>query len=212
MIFNPIFIAAEKCSSKYCCFLNSFSIILDKDWLLKLYQHISQPGVGLVGATGSWGRIGKTPIRLNKEGISYLRQLARYLYKYLKKMIINRLFLDFPNYHIRTNGFMIERDVMLKIHRWAPLTKMNSYILESGRYSFTNQVESMGLRPMVVGRNGKGYEKNEWDSSNTFWRRAQENLLISDNQTRKYDKEDADKKKKHEFFAWGSNAKEFLGQ
>jgi len=48
------FIAAEKCSSKYCCFLNSFSIILDKDWLMKLHQHIRQPGVGLVGATGSW--------------------------------------------------------------------------------------------------------------------------------------------------------------
>ncbi len=105
---------------------------------------------------------------------------------------------------------MIERYIMLKIHRWAPLTKLQNFFLESGRYSFTKQIELMGLRSIVVGKNAKGYEKHEWDISNTFWRRAQENLLISDNQTRKYDKEDADKKKKREFFAWGSNAKEFL--
>ena len=206
------FIAAEKCSSKYCCFLNSFSIILDKDWLLKFYQHISQPGVGLVGATGSWGSIGKTPIKLDKEGISYLRQLARYLYKYLNKMIINRLFLDFPNYHIRTNSFMIMRDTMLKIRRGMLLTKMQAYILESGKYGITKQMELMGFRPIVVGKNGKGYEKHEWDISNTFWRRVQENLLISDNQTRKYDTETSDLKQQWEFFAWGSNVMRSLDQ
>ncbi len=206
------FIAAEKCSSKYCCFLNSFSIILDKDWLLKFYQHISQPGVGLVGATGSWGSIGKTPIKLDKEGISYLRQLARYLYKYFTKVIINRFFLKFPNYHIRTNGFMIERDIMLKIHRWAPLTKLQTFFLESGRYSFTKQIELMGLRSIVVGKNAKGYEKHEWDISNTFWRNAQENLLISDNQTRIYDRGSLEKKQKREFFAWGRNVMRSLDQ
>lgn len=206
------FIAAEKCSSKHFCFLNSFSIILDRDWLLKFYQHISQPGVGLVGATGSWGSIGKTPIKLDKEGISYLRKLARYLYKYFTKATINRFFLKFPNYHIRTNGFMIERDIMLKISRGMIITKIQAYFIESGIHSITRQVELMGFRPIVVGKNGKGYEKHEWDISNTFWRRVQENLLISDNQTRLYDKEDSDKKKKREFFAWGSNAKKILDQ
>ncbi len=206
------FIAAEKCSSKYCCFLNSFSIILDKDWLLKLYQHIRQPGVGLVGATGSWGSIGKTPIKLDKEGFSYLRQLARYLYKYFTKAIINRFFLKFPNYHIRTNGFMIERDIMLKIARGMIIIKIQAYFIESGRYSFTKQIELMGFRPIVVGKNGRGYEKHEWNISSTFWRGVQENLLISDNQTRLYDKEDSVKKKKREFFAWGSNVMRSLDQ
>ena len=206
------FIAAEKCSSKYCCFLNSFSIILDKDWLLKLYQHISQPGVGLVGATGSWGSIGKTPIKLDKEGISYLRQLARYLYKYFTKVIINRFFLKFPNYHIRTNSFMVMRDTMLKIRRGMLLTKMQAYILESGKYGITKQMELMGFRPIVVGKNGKGYEKHEWNISSTFWRGVQENLLISDNQTRKYDTETSDLKQQWEFFAWGSNVMRSLDQ
>jgi len=205
------FIAVEKCNSKYYCFLNSFSIILDKDWLLKLYQHISQPGVGLVGVTGSWGSIGHSPI-LRKEIDSFWYRLARNLYKYPRKVLVRPYFFKFPNYHIRTNGFMIRRDTMLKIRRGALLTKMQTYILESGKCGITKQVELMDLKPMVVGRDGKGYEKCEWDISNTFWRGAQENLLISDNQTRKYDKEGSDKKQRWEFFAWGSGAMKPLDQ
>jgi len=205
------FIAVEKCNSKYYCFLNSFSIILDKDWLLKLYQHISQPGVGLVGVTGSWGSIGHSPI-LRKEIDSFWYRLARNLYKYPRKVLVRPYFFKFPNYHIRTNGFMIRRDTMLKIRRGALLTKMQTYILESGKCGITKQVELMDLKPMVVGRDGKGYEKCEWDISNTFWRGAQENLLISDNQTRKYDKESSDKKQRWEFFAWGSSAMKPLNQ
>jgi hypothetical protein len=92
------------------------------------------------------------------------------------------------------------------------LTKMQAYILESGKYGITKQMELMGFRPIVVGKNGKGYEKHEWNISSTFWRGVQENLLISDNQTRLYDKEDSDKKKKREFFAWGSNVMRSLDQ
>ena len=39
---------------KYYCFLNSFSVILDAEWLLKMYRHISNDKVGLVGASGSY--------------------------------------------------------------------------------------------------------------------------------------------------------------
>ena len=204
------FIAAEKCSSKYCCFLNSFSIILDKDWLLKLYQHINQPGVGLVGATGSWGSICHTRITRRREFI--LRHILRYLLKRLKRILFAGYFLKFPNQHIRTNGFLIDRNIMLKIRRGILLTKMQAYILESGKNSITKQIESMGFRPVVVDRNGKGYEKHEWDISDTFWRRTQENLLISDNQTRKYDMESLSWRDRWGSFAWGSNVENSLDQ
>ena len=190
------FIAAEKCSNKYCCFLNSFSIILEKDWLLKLYQNISQPGVGLVGATGSW------------ESISQWNHIARYsFYKNLVRWIARKWrkhsFDLFPNYHIRTNGFMIMRDIMLRIHRGAILTKSQSYRLESGKHSITKQIELMGFKPIVVGRNGKGYEKHEWDISNTFRRGMQKNLLFSDNQTRSFDVSYQEEKQKLELSTWG---------
>ena len=164
------FIAVEKCSSKYCCFLNSFSIILDKDWLLKLHQHICQPGVGLVGATGSWGSFCPRWKIYNKK-MPYWKKLLRPLALTVISGFFSMYFDHFPNYHIRTNGFMIMRDTMLKIRRGILITKMQVYILESGKHSITKQIESMGLRSIVVDRNGKGYEKHEWDISDTFWRR-----------------------------------------
>jgi len=110
------FIAAKKCNSKYCCFLNSFSLILDKDWLLKLYQHISQPGVGLVGATGSYLGINGTMTGRRKSK-SYFRHLLRVSYHFPRRFLLRLMFCPYPNYHIRTNGFMIMRDTMLKIRR-----------------------------------------------------------------------------------------------
>ena len=197
------FIAAEKCNSKYCCFLNSFSVILDNDWLLKLYQHISQPGVGLVGTTGSWGSLCPKKKPYNKN-MPYLMKLIRSLILPVLRPLVGMYFDYFPNYHIRTNGFMIARNIMLKINRVIIFTKFQAFYLESGKNSITNQIRKMGLKPVVVGKDGRGYEKHEWDISNTFWRGSQENLLISDNQTRKYDREILDWKEKWEFFAWGS--------
>ncbi len=122
------FIAAKKCNSKYCCFLNSFSLILDKDWLLKLYQYISQPGVGLVGATGSWLGIGPVLPIPRKEGDSYLKHMGRLLYKIPRRYFIRFFFPRQPNYHIRTNGFMIMRDTMLKIRKGTLLTKIQALL------------------------------------------------------------------------------------
>jgi hypothetical protein len=205
------FIAAEKCNSKYYCFLNSFSVILDKDWLLKLYKNISRQGVGIVGATGSWGSIlpGKTS---SKKNISLWQKLMRPLVLIVLNPYLSMYFNHFPNYHIRTNNFMISRDVLLKIHRGLILTKLHTYRLESGKCSITKQVEQMGLKPIVVGKDGEGYEKHEWDISNTFRRGEQKNLLISDNQSRKYDAEDLSWKQKWESFTWGRSEKKSLDQ
>ena len=201
------FVAAEACRNKYCCFLNSFSVILDKDWLLKLYKHISQPGVGLVGVTGSWGSISWRRVR-NEENASHWIQFLRKI----RKVFLSRYFDAFPNYHIRTNGFIISRDIMLRIHQGVILTKIQAYYLESGKNGITRQIEEMGLKPLVVGRDGRGYGKHEWDISNTFWHGEQKNLLISDNQTRKYDSGDLIWKQKWEHFAWGKTAEKFLKQ
>jgi len=200
--FRPYFIAAEKYNSQYFCYLNSFSVILDKDWLLKLYRHINRPGVGLVGATGSWGRIG--PGRLStQKNIPLWKKLLRPLVWKVVRAYFAMYFDYFPNYHIRTNGFMIARATMIKIRRGSILTKMHAYRLESGKHSITKQVEQMGLKCMIVGKNGIGYDKQEWNVSNTFWRGTQDNLLIADNQTRKYDADDSGGRYKWEMFAWG---------
>lgn len=199
---RPYFIAAEKSDSEYLCFLNSFSIIQDNDWLLKLYRRIGEPGVGLVGATGSWGSI-CTGRRIARKELPLWKKLLSPLALIITKPYRCQCFDCFPNPHIRTNGFMISRDTMLEIHRDLLLTKIHAHRLESGKNGITKQVERMGLKPVVVGKDGRGYDKQEWHISGTFFRGRQRNLLISDNQTRRYDAEDESGRQNLEYFAWG---------
>ena len=98
---------------------------------------------------------------------------------------------------------MITRSIMLNIRHRLLLTKMGFYRLESGKNNITKQVGNMGLKSFVVGKNGRGYEKHEWSESNTFWISDQSNLLIANNQTRKFDQKDPDERSRLERFAWG---------
>jgi len=197
---RPYFIAAKKYNYQYFCFLNSFSVIQDKDWLNKLYSQINQPNVGLVGASGSWGYVRPGQVKKN---LPLHKKLVRILIIKWVGKFLGSYFDPFPNYHIRSNGFMIARDNMLKIKYGLIFSKMNAWILESGKSSITRQIEQMGLKSIVVGKDGKGYEKYVWDISNTFWRGTQENLLISDNQTRKFDMASPEWRRESELFAWG---------
>lgn len=61
----------------------------------------------------------------------------------------------------------------------------------------------MGLCAVVVGKDGIGYEVNDWQVSDTFWTPTQSNLLIADNQTRRFDAADSETRSFLENFAWG---------
>jgi hypothetical protein len=196
---RPYFIAARKSKSKYLCFLNSFCVILDDNWLLKLYTHIEKPGVGLVGATGSWGSIGPGPVKTLPPWKKILRSFAWRLFaRYLKLY-----FSPFPNPHIRTNGFMISNDNMRNIRHGFLFAKMHTFRLESGKNSITSQIKKMGLSAIVVGKDGIGYDSSDWHVSNTFWTQKQTNLLIADNQTRRFEAADSPTRSFLENFAWG---------
>jgi hypothetical protein len=91
-----------------------------------------------------------------------------------------------PNPHIRTNAFMIRRDLFLSLRAATFRRKIDAYKFESGRHSMTKQIIARGLRPLVVDRSGEVYEISEWKSSSTFWIDLQTNLLVADNQTSNY--------------------------
>jgi hypothetical protein len=152
--------AATQIAEQKVCFLNTNAEILSQDWLLKLVSNLEQPGVGLVGATGSYESLHDT----------------------------DRRFPKFPNIHIRSNAFMIDRDVFSSITRQFTFTdKLEAFLFESGPSSMTRQVLSRGLEALVVGRDGQGYRSGSWPRSNTFRQDGQTNLLIGDNQTRHFD-------------------------
>ncbi|MDR3392578.1 MAG: hypothetical protein P4L77_12680 [Sulfuriferula sp.] len=213
------FAAFECYADKYCyfCFLNSFSVIQDSEWLSKLYNQISQPGVGLVGATGSWQS--HRSLHWAWLPISMIIAAAQHYRLYKGKPIHTRLVLGavgscqhgsffwdydpFPNYHLRTNAFMIAGALMGRIKRPEIKSKMDAYRFESGKKSLTRQILKMGQAVLVIGKNGKAYEISNWKDSETFWQSDQGNLLVADNQTRDYQNGDARRRKYLSTMAWG---------
>jgi len=202
------FAVSKNFKYKYFCFLNSYSRILDHEWLLKMYSYISKEDVGLVGATGSWESLytnfmnGLTMI----EDKVFLRRMVKWCKQNIKKMKRKYRFDPFPNYHIRTNGFMISREVMRKIHTGLIFRKTDAYKFENGKGSMTKQIMNMGLKVLVIGKDGKGYEKEEWYKSETFRQGSQKNLLIADNQTTIYAVADPETKRILSHRTWGDRA------
>ena len=214
---------------RYFCFLNSYSVILDHDWLKKLYEGLTKPGVGLVGATGSWNsnctnayawfrRIGARVLSWSNkkyltrtgtenrspETISFLGKfisMVKGCWTHFHQLIH---FAPFPNYHIRTNAFMISGELMKSLKCPSLKTKMDAYKFESGRSGLTRQILKKGKGVIVVGKDGVGYEKEDWSESGTFWQSDQENLIVSDNQTRDYQDGSPERRRYLSSVAWGA--------
>jgi hypothetical protein len=139
------------------CFINTTSEIASNLWLSKLSTNLNLPKVGLVGATASFESL----------------------------KAINNNFPCFPNPHIRSNAFMVKRKLFIKLTKNIKIiNKLDAYEFESGVNSITNRVLRNGYKVMLVGANGRGYLPEFWGLSETFRQKAQDNLLIYDNQTR----------------------------
>jgi len=202
---------------RYFCFVNSYSVILDHDWLEKLHRHIVRPGVGMVGATGSWqSHRGNTPTWLlpfavakhffwtRKEG-GFLKGTIGALVSSLQEGLFYFNFHPSPNYHLRTNAFMASGDLMMGIECPSMRSKRDAYRFESGKNGLTMQIMRTGKRVLVVGRDGLAYEPDTWHESKTFWQSEQENLLVADNQTRDYAEGSASRRRYLRLTAWGTD-------
>jgi hypothetical protein len=118
-----------------------------------------------------------------------------------------RYFPPFPNYHVRTNAFMAARETLARVRIGTVFFKLSAFMFESGYDSLTNQILRLGLRPLIVGRDGQAYEKERWHLARTFRQGCQENLLVADNQTDDYADADAARRAELSKFAWGDHAR-----
>lgn len=149
---------ANQIAERVICPINTASEILCQDWLAKLSANLALPGVGLVGATGSYETQRET------DGINYP---------------------PFPNVHIRSNAFMMERREFCDFTKGMVIKdKTDAFRFESSRNSLTRHVLDQGKDVLLVGRNGRGYSPEFWPRSDTFRQGRQTNLLVGDNQTR----------------------------
>jgi hypothetical protein len=224
------FAAARLVANRRLIFFNSFAELLADGWLKKFDDALSLPGVGLVGATGSWqsprslylarlkrvlhwlrhpldyfnylGRLradplgkngdcalpraGSTDNAMQVDGRQPFRRFCSSLYDLLRFDHYLVHYVPYPNPHIRTNAFMIERDRFLALKVPSLKNKSDVYKFESGRQSLTKQILEQELKPVVVGRDGHIYDAADWKSSSTYWIDQQANLIAADNRTREY--------------------------
>lgn len=178
--------AAELFPAGRYCFVNSYSVILQDGWLGSLDRHLLSPGVGIVGTGGSYE--------------SAYSAAPRPLRPF------RRDFDPFPNPHIRTNGFALERDLLLSLHWPLPRRKVEAWRLESGRRGISRQVCERGLSMQVVGRDGVAYPPERWRESATFRSGGQSNQLVADNRTLEYETAPRRRRVELERMAWGSAA------
>ena len=203
---GPYMKVAREQSYEHFVFLNSYSRVLVGGWLETLYRHARRPRVGIVGATASYQSLASDHHafgRAHRPDLpSYVQPLLP-LYRSVRYVLaIRGQFPEFPNQHVRTNAFMVARDVMAGLRTETFLRKWDAFRYESSRQGMTPQIMAAGLQALVVGADGHGYEPPEWPQARTFWISQQENLLVADNRTRAYEEGSPELREQLAFRAW----------
>lgn len=199
---------AQQVIEDYLIFFNTNSVLLHPNWCDFYTKHITK-NTGAISATASFNSHINTVLQENNfhynRKLSFKENLASY------KMLLKAIFIwpflykKFPNPHIRTNAFLINRKVFLTLNIKNPLkSKREAYLAESGRNSITQQLLKKNLTVGVVNNNGDYFDLQEAYKANTFWNNQQENLLVADNQTELYKNANETQKKQLSLLAWGN--------
>ena len=221
--------AAETLEHRLLCFLNSFSTVLAPGWLAHLRGAHAPADVGVVGATGSWGSHRSFALHLLRLPNGYrgtlgdrrtagpafhavgtapeagrLRRLARAAVDLPREIAGHP---GFPAAHVRTNAFLIERELLRSLNAGALRSKAAAYRFEGGTRGLPGQLQARGLRPVIVGRTGEAVDVAHWPDVDIFWQGHQGQLLVADNQTRAYADGGAEARAALSRYAWGPRAR-----
>lgn len=208
------FLAANQLKSDYILCLVSSSIILNDNWLIKFVNaYKNNKKLGLLGACGSWE---KTPNpwyfwrdklkKYSKNSLceTIIKNIKKYKYKIKIKLLFNKN-LSLPNYHVRTNAFMIKRSLYIEfIKKYGiPKSKLDCYCLESAYKSLTKFVLNKKMQVGVLGKDGKVYPPEEWKNSKTYTSSDLSNVIIKDKYYDFYVSKNYIDRKIRETFVWG---------
>ncbi|MDX6681938.1 MAG: hypothetical protein QOG94_1977 [Solirubrobacteraceae bacterium] len=223
------FVAATTLEHERLCFLNSFSEILAAGWLGLLGAALDERGVGAAGATGSWNSHLSYRLYLLGLGGAYARSfpsrraatvvmhelsatpvpgaVAGWLHTLQQTVLRSRGMTLFPAMHLRTNAVLVERALLLSLRSGRARTKWATYELESGRRSITRQLIARGRPPVMVDRHGVARAPPDWHLGDVFCQSRQQDLIVGDNQTRRYASATRDQRALLSAQAWGVHAR-----
>jgi N-acetylglucosaminyl-diphospho-decaprenol L-rhamnosyltransferase len=186
--------AAIRLEHEWLCLVNSYGVILADSWLGHLARATKQPGVGIAGATGSWES--QAEWRRGAPA-GWPRQLSAV-------RAARRDYPRFPNPHIRTTAFLLRRQTALELGLDKATDKRTAYLLESGHNGIARHLSERGERAVIVGRDGRLYEFDEWPVSHTYRSGEQENLLVADNRTNDWQAASPRMRRQLSRDAWGA--------
>ncbi len=221
--------AASALPHRRLCFVNSFSTVIASHWLARLSSVLDEPGVGVVGASGSWashrslalsvmrlpngyrGALGERSARVSAlRSLSDVPRQGR-LRRYsraaadLSRELVG--YSGFPAPHVRTNAFVIERELLLSLRTGTLRTKSAACRFEGGIHGLTGQIRGRGLAALIVGCDGIALAPEAWPDADIFWQGRQCQLLVADNQTRTYQHGGASVREALARRAWGPRAR-----
>lgn len=184
---------SKKFHTKILLFLNSHSYPISNFWLRKIYSNFKKNTI--LGTSASYQSV------LSSMKLKKIYKLFGYL---LKKRKYKKKFFQFPNPHLRTNGFMLRGiDFYNFIKNKKIHVKLDAWEIESGKNSMTNYFKKRGFDIFIINSEGEKFSMKNWPYSETFNYKFQLKSLISDNHTRKYDKLSKTEKKIAQFKTWG---------
>lgn len=111
--------------------------------------------------------------------------------------------LEYPNPHIRTNGFLVGREDYLEASNRLLITKNECHLFESGPNSLTRYFMDKGDPILIVNSDLQRFEVKDWPKSQTFRLGDQQKLLIADNRSEKYHTGLAKRRQFHGSVSWG---------
>jgi hypothetical protein len=113
-------------------------------------------------------------------------------------------FRRFPNPHVRTNGFIIRRKLLLECDFDVEETKLACNHFESGPGGLPERLAARGLRAILVGADGRTFEVDRWAESGTFRLGDQKNVLIRDNRVEEFALAAPGERERLALMAWGA--------
>ena len=140
----------------------------------------------------------------------YLKRIERSPRSKVVPIENSKQFPTFPNPHIRSNGFMVHRNWMYESVDVPIRNKHDAFLFESGPNSLTARIRRAGLRAVVVDRRGNVYDVPDWWKSRTFRIADQEDILLTDNQSRGFMRLDPGSRYTHTRITWGDYVGEAL--
>lgn len=195
-------------NTKYVMFFNTTSVILVKNWLsLFINNFLINDNIGIIGATGSLAsNLSITISKLKKIRLKFnnLREIGRLIIGIVKYRIDFNLY---PNFHIRTNAFMIETNLLKAYPNKTFKTKYNAHKFEHGKNSLTNFILNKGKLAYVVDKNMNLFDSSNINQSQNFWKGNQKDLIIDDKQTLIYQNSSQNNKIALENLIWHSYIK-----